>query len=293
MDKVSLNRELEHYIAHMPSMPSTVVKVIELANDPHTSPTDLNRVISMDPVLMGNVLKLVNSSYYGLPEKITSLVHAIIMLGINTVKNLALSSAVLAIMNRKNEKSAIDLDQFWIHSLSSGVICKLIARLRGIPAKQQEEYMIAGLLHDIGKLPLSAIMPDVYRRVIDLSLEEKRPLFQLEKQYLDITHMDVGAMVIRFWKLPDELVDVTLWHHDPAGYDGRFQEYVYSAHVADFYSIRCRQGDAGNCWFEDIPQKVWDYLGLRPEQMEAMTNEANHEIENAKVFLKLVSGEGL
>src|SRR6056297_4138809 len=84
------------YIQRMPSLPTSVAKVMELSNDPNVSPADLNQVISLDPVLMGKVMKLINSAYYGLQQRITSLVRAIIMLGINTVKNLALSTAILS-----------------------------------------------------------------------------------------------------------------------------------------------------------------------------------------------------
>ncbi|GAB1484239.1 hypothetical protein MASR2M78_30570 [Treponema sp.] len=79
-------RKIENYIQKMPSLPTTVAKVLEVCNNPRTSPADLNHVISLDPVLVGRVLKLINSAYYGLGQQVTSLVRAIIMLGINTVK---------------------------------------------------------------------------------------------------------------------------------------------------------------------------------------------------------------
>ena len=86
---------IRDYIDRMPSLSTTVTKVLEVCNKPNTAPNDLNKVISLDPVLTGNVLKLINSAYYSLPNQITSLARAIIMLGINTVKNLALSTAIL------------------------------------------------------------------------------------------------------------------------------------------------------------------------------------------------------
>src|SRR5512133_808381 len=95
---MSVNRNVERvrdYINGMPSLPTTVTKVLEICNNPRTSPSDLNHVISLDPVLMGRVLKLINSAYYGLGTQVTSLVRAIIMLGVNTVKNLALSTAIV------------------------------------------------------------------------------------------------------------------------------------------------------------------------------------------------------
>ncbi|MFW5688988.1 MAG: HDOD domain-containing protein, partial [Spirochaetota bacterium] len=110
-------RKIERYINTMPALPVTVTKVVEIANNPATSPVDLNKVISLDPVLMARVLKLINSAYYGVNTKVNSLVRAIIMLGINTVKNLALSSAVIDTFGKKNHFRALDPQAFWRHSL--------------------------------------------------------------------------------------------------------------------------------------------------------------------------------
>lgn len=116
------------YINKMPSLPTSVAKVMEISNDPNASPADLNRVISIDPVLMGRVMKLINSAYYGLNQRITSLVRAIIMLGINTVKNLALSTAILGNLGGKEHFQALNMDGFWRHSLCVGVTAKQIAK---------------------------------------------------------------------------------------------------------------------------------------------------------------------
>ncbi len=102
-DKERILAVIQTYISKMPSLPITVSKILQIANDPKTSPSDLNQVISLDPVLMGRVMKLINSAYYSLNNQITSLVRAIIMLGINTVKNLALSTAVLGQLSAKGE----------------------------------------------------------------------------------------------------------------------------------------------------------------------------------------------
>src|SRR5512136_2738351 len=146
---------IQGYISRMPSLPITVSKILQICNDPRTSPVDLNQVISLDPVLMGRVMKLINSAYYSLPNQITSLVRAIIMLGINTVKNLALSTAVLGNLGKKSNFQALNIDGFWRHSLCVGVAAKLVAAKRKRDAKQLEEYFVSGLLHDIGKIPLN------------------------------------------------------------------------------------------------------------------------------------------
>src|SRR5215510_2928264 len=133
--ETDLDKALKDYIKNMPSLPTSVTKVLEICNNPQTSPADLNHVISLDPVLVGRVLKLINSAYYGLGQPETNLAKAIIMLGINTVKNLALSTTVMSHISTKKEILGLDMEGFWRHSLCVGVSTKLLAKKRGIDSK--------------------------------------------------------------------------------------------------------------------------------------------------------------
>ena len=126
-----ISKKIDEYIVNMPSLPTSVTKVLEICNNPQTSPADLNHVISLDPVLVGRVLKLINSAYYGLSQQVTSLVRAIIMIGINTVKNLALSSSILGSLSTSKITTGIDMEGFWRHSLCVGVAAKAIAKKTG------------------------------------------------------------------------------------------------------------------------------------------------------------------
>ena len=137
----------------MPSLSTTVGKVLEICSRPDTAPNDLNKVISLDPVLTGQVLKLINSAYYSLMNKVTSLTRAIIMLGLNTVKNLALSTAIIRCVGQAKKSKSLPIKDFWAHSISVGVMAKLLAAEQGIPLVEREEYFVAGLLHDLGKVP--------------------------------------------------------------------------------------------------------------------------------------------
>ena len=153
MEKEQILTIIKAYISKMPSLPTTVSKILQICNDPKTSPSDLNQVISLDPVLMGKVMRLINSAYYSLPNQVTSLVRAIIMLGINTVKNLAISTAILGNLGKKNNFQALNMNGFWRHSIGVGVTSKMIARYRKVDSTLLEGYFVAGLLHDLGKIP--------------------------------------------------------------------------------------------------------------------------------------------
>jgi HD-like signal output (HDOD) protein len=275
------------YISKMPSLPTTVVKVMEICNNPQASPADLNQVISLDPVLMGKVMKLINSAYYGLPQQITSLVRAIIMLGINTVKNLALSTAVLGTLGKAANFTAINMEGFWRHSLCTGVTAKLLAKKRGVPAKILEEYFISGVLHDLGKVPLNHKLSEAYISCMSLADRERSPLFAAETKSIGINHTDVGLMIAELWKLGSAISDTITYHHRPLEYKGENRDMVFTVAMANYFSNLNEIGYSGDRYPEKLPKEVGDYLKLGIDYLDEIEDEVNREIEKASIFLKL------
>lgn len=280
-------RKIEAYIKNMPSLPTTVAKVLEVCNNPRTSPADLNQVISLDPVLVGRVLKLINSAYYGLGQQVTSLVRAIIMLGINTVKNLALSSAVLRNLTSKKDFQALDMDGFWRHSLCVGVAAKVLAKKRGIDPKQTEEYFTAGLLHDIGKIPLNAVLSKEYVMAVSISDRERISLHRAEEKIIGINHAAAGFMIAKAWRLEGAVGDAIAYHHNYLEYTGSHKDVLYSVVLANRFASSMEIGFSGNRYPEKISSVVWEYLGLERDVFDEISTVVNQEIEKAKIFLKV------
>ncbi len=276
------------YIGSMPSLPTTVSKVLEVCNNPKTSPIDLDRVISLDPVLMGKVLKLINSAYYGLGTQVTSLVRAIIMLGVNTVKNLALSTAVLDKFTSNKNFQALNMDGFWRHSLCAGVTAKLIAKKRGADPKYLEEYFAAGLLHDIGKIPLNNALSEEYVRTMAVADRERISLHTAEKRTLELDHTDAGALIAAAWHLDGAISDAARYHHSSEAYQGDNRDIVLTVAVANYYASREGIGFSGNRYPDKLSQSVFEELKIRKESLEELEEPVNAEIEKAKVFLRLV-----
>ena len=285
--KNNLDR-VKDYIATMPSLPTTVSKVLEICNNPRTSPTDLNRVISLDPVLMGRVLKLINSAYYGLGAQITSLVRAIIMLGINTVKNLALSTAVLGQLSAKGNFQALNIDGFWRHSLCVGVTAKQIAIKRRKDPKQLEEYFVAGLLHDIGKIPLNNKLSKDYVTALGLTDKEHLPLYLVEERVMEVNHCEVGRLIIKNWNLGPVMEDVVFFHHFIDSYPGANRDVLLTVAAANFFANTFQIGFSGDRYPEKVAAEVYAELGVSLDDLEAMETRVNGEIEKAKIFLSVV-----
>ncbi len=276
--------ELERYIEKMPPLPTSIAKVMDVCNNPESSPADLSRVISLDPVLMGKVMKLINSAYYGLSNRVKSLTRAVIMLGINTVKNLALSTAVLGSVGSKTGQG-IDVEGFWVHSLSVGVTAKLIAKKRGEPARELEEYFIAGLLHDIGKVPFINRFSSVYKETINYADEKSYPLFAGKTDFLGCNHAEAGQMIAKVWNLDENLSHCISCHHEP--YKGPHRNLVYTIAAANYYINRKGIGYSGDMHPEELEEGVFDYLGVSFADLDGMEEEIKAAIDKAKVFLEL------
>jgi putative nucleotidyltransferase with HDIG domain len=283
-----LSDKIPEYIKNMPSLPTSVTKVVEVCNDPRASPADLNRVISLDPVLIGKVLKLINSVYYGLGQQVTSLTRAIIMLGLNTVKNLVLSTSVVGNIETKQDFLGTPMYEFWQHSLSVGTASKLIAKKRGVELKNREEYFTAGLLHDIGKIPLNAVFPEEYMVAMANADQEKQNLCRAESKFLGINHCEVGYMISRAWRIEGAIQDVITHHHSVLEYDGPYRDILYTVAAADYFSGIMELGFAGNRYPENPGSSVWNYLNLEEKSLyNELVPQVSGEIEKASIFLKI------
>ena len=281
---------LNRYIDTMPSLSITVSKILEVTKNPQVTAKDLNKVISLDPVLVGKVLKLVNSAYYGLSNKVTSLVTAIIMLGINTIKNLALSTAVLGNMHTGSDFKTLNVDGFWRHSIGVGVTSKLIAEKIGIPANRREEFFIGGLLHDIGKIPLNVIFEEEYLKAIREADMKKTDLLEMEQTIIGITHCEVGNMISEKWRLTDETFECILYHHDPNSASKKNFKLVASVYIANIYCNLNEVGFAGNRYSKKIEDYILSSVGVTEEFLDEIFESISAEIEKASIFLQ-VSGQ--
>jgi len=285
-------QEIQEFIDRMPSLSTTVTKVLEICNRANTSPNDLNRVISLDPVLTGQVLKLINSAYYSLPNQITSLTRAIIMLGLNTVKNLALSTAVLGTLGRAESFRSLPMDGFWAHSICVGVAARLIAENLGVPAVMREEFFVAGLLHDLGKIPLNHRFAEEYSQILELARLEQGPLVRAETMILGLDHGEVGGMIAAKWQLSETMQAALVHHHDP---DSAPEEHRHLAAVVALANMYANVYDIG---YSGDPYQQWrevrhvlGMLNISWRDLDDIAAEVDEEIEKAQVFLH-VTREG-
>ena len=282
--------QLSQSVARMPSLSVTMMKVLEICNSPEASPDDLNRVISLDPVLAGKVLRLVNSAYYSLRTPVQSLTRAVMLLGINTVKNLALSAAVLKCLEGKDSFRGLSSNDFWLHSLGVGVASKFLAAELGVPLADREEYFVAGLLHDLGKIPLNREYAMEYSMAMKKAEEENRSLHTMEEEIFGFNHCLVGEMIINKWQLGVLFLNTLRHHHRPADAQGDKRSFISIVSLADFLINTLGIGSAGN------PVKNQDILpalirihdaNMDQSSLYSLQSAVLEEIEKAKIFLQI------
>lgn len=281
-------KTIRAYIARLPSLSTTAAKVLETCNNPESSPNDLNRVIGLDPVLAGQVLRLTNSAYYSLAHPISSLTRAIIMLGINTVKNFVLSVAILKQLHNKQSFRALSVEKFWAHSLSVGVIAKCLAMVGGVSLSDQEEFFVCGLLHDLGKIPLNCQFPDEYFQTLDLAKRSRWPLAHAESVVFGIDHGIVGGLIAKKWRLSPAFIDALECHHQPDKSPPEHQQMVFIVALADIFSQLldigfCEGKQNGTAFAEYLLERV----GVDWPTLYGMRDTVLAEIEKAKIYLEI------
>ncbi|MFH0785717.1 MAG: HDOD domain-containing protein [Pseudomonadota bacterium] len=283
-NKEKQRREIEKFIDKMPSLSTTVGKVMEICSRTDASPNELNKVISLDPVLAGQVLKLINSAYYSLVNKVTSLTRAITMLGMNTVKNMALSTAIIRTVTGAKKSRALPTTKFWAHSIGAGVSAKLLGEAKGLPVMEREELFLAGLLHDLGKVPFG----DDYIEALNIAKFEQLPLHEVELDVMGIDHQEVGLMIAEKWKLNDVITTCIGIHHDIEKLKVGDNQKVVLVALGNMYTNIFDHGYAGDPFprEEDI-QPLRQVVEITPEEFCGIGQRVIEEIHKAEVFLKL------
>lgn len=205
-------KDISKKIGRLPTLPGVAMKILRAMGRDTPDIREISEIISLDAPLSAKVLKMVNSPFYGLSNKITSVHQAMVYLGLNTVKNLALSFSLLRTFEHKN-KSSFDYVQFSKDSLVGAIAAKLIAEKTN--RKHGENAFFLGLLQNIGLPIMAESMPGQYEEVIIKIKSNSASLHEVESQLLGLNHMEVGEYVTHAWGLPAKLTVPIGAHHIP------------------------------------------------------------------------------
>ncbi|MGZ4997911.1 MAG: HDOD domain-containing protein [Methylobacter sp.] len=253
----SKNEQLIVLVEKMPAFPKSVQQVVELTADFNASAKDIVRVIECDPVMTVKILKAINSPFYGLPNKITSVQRAVVHIGLNTIKNIALGVAAMGMLNPHN-KANFNTSDFLLHSLTTAAISKLLAERIRLSSAECGDCFVAGLLHDFGKVVFAEFMPDEFKLALEKSQQQQLPLHQTELEFIGLNHSQAGKMLAEKWELSAPLIEAIAYHHDLASGENILRDCVFAANQI---SKHMQFGNGGNPVIEVFPESIVTRFG--------------------------------
>jgi len=258
-------------ITHIATLPEITVKIVELVECPRSTAADLHAVIANDPALSARVLKVVNSAFYALPGQIGSINRAIVLLGLNAVKNIAIAASLAKLFRGGRLCPSFAARDLWEHSIAVAAGTKLLAERVELPLS--DEAFLGGLIHDIGLMVMMQARRPKLVQVLERVESESITFRDAELQVLGVTHEQLGRALCESWKFPATLARVAGHHHSPARLDPESRALACMVHVADVLAGELGLGYAGTVQRQAIDQCVLDELKLRPDSLDELRND--------------------
>jgi len=251
-----------------PSLPGATTKLISLLDDSNAAVVEIEEILRMDPGLTANVLKLSNSAYFGFPSKIGSIHKAIVLLGAKRLMQVVMTSCVNSLMNESVPGYDLPPGEMWRHSIAVSVAAEgLISELN---TPEADEIFTAALLHDVGKFVMGEFMKDDIKK-IDKIVSKDVSFEEAEHIAFGIDHAQIGAMILKNWGLPAEIVSAVRWHHDPDAAD-ETSTLIDIVHVANVLCLMIGIG-VGREGLQYRPSPVvTKRLGIKPVNLEKVAS---------------------
>lgn len=270
LDRTALKRVTEGMVA-LPTLPLVASRLLEAVARPDTDSETVGRILSLDPSLTARTLRLANSDFYGFPRKVGSVELAVVVLGANTIRDLALSVSIMQSLDHADSA----MEGLWNHSFACGVAARSLAercryRLSG------EAYAV-GVLHDIGKVVLREADPDRFQAVLAMARDQGESMEDAERGLFGSGHAEVGAWLAERWGLPADMVEAIACHHRPEAAT-RNRELAALVHIADSLTAR-----AGLSWPKGVGSHLvspsaWELVEADEPKRHALLQELVHDV---------------
>lgn len=273
MSAVDLAQRLKQ-LRDLPALPSVVLDLIGSFGREDVDVTTLAEKMSRDQALAAKILRLANSSFYGLPAKVRTVKQAIVVLGFDSARALAVASSVIETFGAGGHH--VDVADFWRHSIAVALGAKNLARRASL---DQDFAFVAGLLHDVGQLVLAIGFPDEYARVLEACAGDDITVSEAELRVLGVDHQRAGQLLAEMWKFPP-LIQRAIGHHDaPAAAD--LADVPGVVHAANALVLALDLDGGPHAAVPRLLDGTWDALRLAPEHLLAVCRETEGQFEEA------------
>ena len=265
----------------LPAMPVIAQKILALDLETDEGERAMLKLIEQDPQIAAKIIGLANTPLFGASKKVTSVTDAAMLLGITRVKSVTMSIAVMSSLTKKHV-GKLDIQGLWLHSLAIALALRTISL--AMPRNTRpldDEIFLAGLLHDIGYMVLNQLDPALSDKLhIQLTSQKERNSSEIEAELLEMNHGELGAELIRHWDLPESVVAILRYHHDPENkHAAAGQPLVSMVNLAE--KILPSFGIQEHTSSEISPEE-WSALGIDPATTDKLIEEIKRQAEEAQ-----------
>ncbi|MBF0609949.1 MAG: HDOD domain-containing protein [Magnetococcales bacterium] len=270
------NRVLDRMIeasANLVSLPDVFHRINAAVEHPFSTLDQIAAIIMEDPGLTARLLKIANSSFYGLPHPVETISRALTVVGTRQLRDLVMATVAVNQFNGVPD-NLLNISDFWRHSITCGLAARVIATYRR--EANVESFYVAGLLHDVGRLLFFMIRPEVSAKLMEDAKSQGLLLHQVEKQSVGFDHAEIGGALLAKWKLPDRLCQMVRWHHQPSLAESHM-EAATVIHIADILAQSLRRGFSGEWFVPPLDVKAWESSGLSPNMIPTIAKQVEKQ----------------
>jgi len=260
-------------ITKLPTIPVIAQAILKIVSNDLASADELEEVIRKDPPISAKILSVANSAFFGSKTPVTDIKNAVVRIGFDNVKNIALGISLMTVLDDVKGNGTFGYARIFEHSTVVGATAKILSGKLNLAV---EDVFINGMLHDIGFLIMIKYFSDSYLRVLN-TLEEKKSLLAAEESVFGFTHADMGTWLVDKWNLPQSILDTTLYHHAPSGAKKHLRS-VALTHVADYIVSRSSYSATKNDPNYPLDPSSLDILGISEKELWNMASEIKNEI---------------
>ncbi|MDD3050403.1 MAG: HDOD domain-containing protein [Candidatus Cloacimonetes bacterium] len=267
-------------IDEVPTMLTIAMEIDRLTQNINTSAAQISNIVKIDPALTAKVLKISNSPLYASTRKIDSLQQAIARLGFDEIRKISMSVAIINSFKHNN----IDYEKFWVHSIAVAYVSAYLQKISNL--QNTEKAFSCGLLHDVGIIVLDQYLGDLYKKVFDIASHKSYSLELVEKKILGICHAEVGAILLRKWRVPDSIAEAVMHHHRPQDSTSN-PDLTKLVYMANFICNNRGIDNGTNFFPEGFYDDIWDDLSIPIDEVDRVIEEVKTNLEKAKQLLHL------
>jgi len=272
-------------IDQLPPFPAIILRALQSINDPRSSAQDVVEIIQYDQGVTSQVLRVCNSAYFNLRRQVHSLKEALVFVGFNTLMQIILNRSLKGVLAGPCQGYDLDTGALWKHSVSCAILTEIVSQR--IQRKPSATQFTAALLHDMGKVVLSAFVRETFKEIKNLVREQGYSFIAAEREVLGVDHAELGGLIAEKWKFPGPIVEAVRFHHTPWLNRGAAPDLVALVHLANCMAlITGIGGGSDGLYYEGDPETMKQFR-LREKDVEKCIGQLNDRLQVVESWLEV------